>query len=360
MLLRAAQGYRLSPFKLYRQCRQLKRSHRFAMGEILGQGFLEPPVNWAELNRYISLETLYGYQEKLSEGFDRDRLLNKIRLAQALQQHNLPHPRQLFTYNPYGGDRIDRATWTAQLLKSLPKTCIIKPAYGMLGHGVRALTRGPSDDLFTDNFGKKVSANDLYDYVSNDAAYEAFLFQERLTNHPTIQELTGTTALQTLRIITLYEADGTLTDWPTHFRMITGRSVTDNMDRGRNQRSVCSIDATTGSIEQGWVFRKHNIGFDPMPHHPVTGRELSGFRFPDWEAARALARTAAEAFLPCRTVGWDIALTPDGPVIIEGNLYYHPPIRFAAKLDLLDRIRDCVGVTETSHGQPHPITTTSS
>ncbi|MBN9282025.1 MAG: hypothetical protein J0H37_07220, partial [Hyphomicrobium denitrificans] len=53
--------------------------------------------------------------------------------------------------------------------------------------------------------------------------------------------------------------------------------------------------------------------------------ELEGFRLPDWTLVTELALRAARTFLPLRTIGWDIALTPDGPVIVEGNRWWDPP-----------------------------------
>lgn len=41
-----------------------------------------------------------------------------------------------------------------------------------------------------------------------------------------------------------------------------------------------------------------------------------------WEEAFALVRGAAPHFLPLRTLGWDIAITPDGPMIIEANAHW--------------------------------------
>jgi len=45
---------------------------------------------------------------------------------------------------------------------------------------------------------------------------------------------------------------------------------------------------------------------------------------PFWDEACALAETAARHFLPIRTIGWDVALTPEGPVILEGNFWWNP------------------------------------
>ena len=56
--------------------------------------------------------------------------------------------------------------------------------------------------------------------------------------------------------------------------------------------------------------------------HPATGAVLAGRAAPGWEAARALALRAAEAFTPLRTAGWDVAPTDHGPVVVEGNAWW--------------------------------------
>ena len=45
-----------------------------------------------------------------------------------------------------------------------------------------------------------------------------------------------------------------------------------------------------------------------------------GYRVPRWPAVGKLACDAAKAFLPLRTVGWDVAITLDQPCLIEGNV----------------------------------------
>lgn len=54
--------------------------------------------------------------------------------------------------------------------------------------------------------------------------------------------------------------------------------------------------------------------------HPVTGTEITGFQIPLFDQALELCRTASrrvEAHL--KYIGWDVAITPDGPVLVEGN-----------------------------------------
>ena len=59
-------------------------------------------------------------------------------------------------------------------------------------------------------------------------------------------------------------------------------------------------------------------------HHPKTGEPFADFQLPHWQEARKLAEHAAMLFLPLRTIGWDLALTDDGPLLLEGNAEWDP------------------------------------
>ena len=43
-----------------------------------------------------------------------------------------------------------------------------------------------------------------------------------------------------------------------------------------------------------------------------------------YDLVEKLAEQAALQFLPLRTIGWDIAITPGGPSILEGNVWWDP------------------------------------
>jgi Sugar-transfer associated ATP-grasp len=54
--------------------------------------------------------------------------------------------------------------------------------------------------------------------------------------------------------------------------------------------------------------------------HPDTGKKVDGLQLPDWAAAVNLCLRAHESLETCPAVGWDVAFTEQGPVLVEGNL----------------------------------------
>jgi len=85
------------------------------------------------------------------------------------------------------------------------------------------------------------------------------------------------------------------------------------------------VSIETGLLAAAGRRRKDGTGVEPVTHHPITGMEIEGAVLPGWEALRTLALRCARLFRPLRTVGWDIALTPSGPVVVEGNRWWDPP-----------------------------------
>ena len=61
--------------------------------------------------------------------------------------------------------------------------------------------------------------------------------------------------------------------------------------------------------------------FNAYKTHPRSGTEFKGFRIPFVAEALEMVKKAALEVPAVRYVGWDVAITPDGPLIIEGNFY---------------------------------------
>ena len=68
---------------------------------------------------------------------------------------------------------------------------------------------------------------------------------------------------------------------------------------------------TPGTDDTGRCFERH----------PDTGVMIRGFQIPNWVELLHFTEEAAMHY-PMKYVGWDIALTPEGPALIEGNVHW--------------------------------------
>jgi hypothetical protein len=75
------------------------------------------------------------------------------------------------------------------------------------------------------------------------------------------------------------------------------------------------VDPGTGRLGQGRS--RHHFGYSSVI--PGTDKRFVGFELPHWPEIRKLALQAATVFPWARSIGWDIALSDRGPVLIEGN-----------------------------------------
>jgi hypothetical protein len=71
-------------------------------------------------------------------------------------------------------------------------------------------------------------------------------------------------------------------------------------------------------------------------NHPITKANLVGIEIPYWKEIITMLRKAAAEIPQVGYVGWDIAITSKGPVLIEGNTtpgykYYQIPIHMENK-----------------------------
>lgn len=75
------------------------------------------------------------------------------------------------------------------------------------------------------------------------------------------------------------------------------------------------VDVNNGSVIS------NAYGYDHKKYvtHPLTNRQIKGFEIPMWDEVKALLEKAAARVPEIGFVGWDIAITPNGPLLIEGN-----------------------------------------
>ena len=141
------------------------------------------------------------------------------------------------------------------------------------------------------------------------------LVQPRMINHPDIADLSNG-ALSTARIMTCLDEKGRPEVVAAVFRMAIGRNVVvDNIHAGGIAAEV--------HLRSGVLGPASNLGDDArlgwLEMHPDTGRPIAGRTLPLWNEACELATRAHRAFADRTVIGWDVAITANGPILVEGN-----------------------------------------
>src|SRR5258706_15962453 len=95
--------------------------------------------------------------------------------------------------------------------------------------------------------------------------------------------------------------------------MPQGTLIADNFAAGG---LAAPVDLAEGILG---IARQKSRPFVPITVHPDSGHMIEGSTVPFWQAALDLAVNAHLEFREMPSVGWDIAIAEDGPVLVEGN-----------------------------------------
>ena len=220
------------------------------------------------------------------DDFD-DKLLFNVRFAKYLRRPTLngetATPEQM-----------------AQFLEG-QEAIFAKINHGSCGNGV--------EKLYVKDFESPAA---MLDYIREK---KLVVLEHVQAQHPDMARL-HPQSVNTMRICT------DLVDGQVHIAYITlkmgrGGGVCDNSGQGG---ILCRVDIDTGKICSPATDDYFNV-FDK---HPDTGIPLVGYQLPMIEEAKALACQAALEIPEVGHVGWDMAIGPDGPAIIEGNDFPGP------------------------------------
>lgn len=157
------------------------------------------------------------------------------------------------------------------------------------------------------------------------------LFDELLeSNRPLIEEVAEECealkrlhpySINTIRIVTLNNEIVA-----SFLRIGNKKNVVDNFNNGG---LVAPINIDTGIIDYLAIDKQGNL----YEKHPETNEDILWFQIPKWPRIKRFILQAAKEIPEVGYVGWDVALGPKDPYLIEGNefpghdLYQLPPHR---------------------------------
>ena len=162
--------------------------------------------------------------------------------------------------------------------------------------------------------GRAYDRSTLLEALAAQSRGGGIVLQVCLENDPKVAHLTSG-ALCTARILTIRPPDGEPELVCAVYRMATGANSTDNFSIAG---LAAPIDLRTGRLGAAVRGDPHLV-IAPVTRHPNTGALIEGTCLPWWHDATALVLQAHGKLRSMACVGWDVALTGSGPVLVEAN-----------------------------------------
>jgi len=145
-------------------------------------------------------------------------------------------------------------------------------------------------------------------------------------------------SVNTIRFMTRLMPDGTADVFATFIKIGRAGSCVDNAGAGGNVD--VAVDVETGEIRyaiqfDGWRKIKE------IEKHPDSGAQLNGTVIDNWDRIKAEVCRFQQAFPWCKAAGWDIAITDEGPLVIEVNDLWDRTGQLFIRKGWRREIRDC-------------------
>lgn len=119
-------------------------------------------------------------------------------------------------------------------------------------------------------------------------------------------------SVNTVRFAMYTDNDGNVRDVYSMLRTGVGESVVDNASNGG---IACAVDTETGVVISNGFTKK----CEEYMEHPESHIKYRGYQIPRWDELKRTCYEASRLVSEYKMVGWDMALTDDGWVVVEAN-----------------------------------------
>jgi hypothetical protein len=325
-LVRANFKYKANFISIIRHYLYLRKKG-FKADEAMQFGILDPNADQEMQKRQLSQAKLNQITLALNPIKFRYLLDNKVVFYKHCQLNNIVIPKVYAIFikkkSGYKHDNTLLSTkneWMDFIDNETPDSFVIKPALGLQGKGILFLSKKNGD--FFDQDGSRLTAESIYDYLATNKLFDLFIFQEKLIPHHDLATLSDTDAIQTVRLISYIDSNNNFQVLHSFFKVICGNNRIDNLCGGRLGNLCAILNSKEGKIDYCYRMLEQHNGFQIVDNHPNSGLPFKDFKLPYWDEALKLIENASRVFLPLRSVGWDIAMTDSGPIVVEGNYNY--------------------------------------
>lgn len=176
---------------------------------------------------------------------------------------------------------------------------VLKPRLGQAGEGI----------FITE---KIKTFSSLCEFIKeNNINPDGYVYEKLITNQHSVLEKIYPGSLNTIRIMSFYDG-ANVEIWGCFLRI----GINSNVDTFATGGIAASIQID-GTIEAPAVSKNPFDG--PYYEHPVTKEKIVGIKIPFWDETMNLVNKAVKIIPDVKSIGWDVAITKDGPCLMEGN-----------------------------------------
>lgn len=248
---------------------------------------------------YATMGYMYKFHKTVNNKFFTEEIDNKNRFRINFKDNC----SKSYTFLP------EEKQQAVDVLKSkVNNKIVIKDPNSTAGKSIRIV------DIVNDLNEIKVSKLTITDFVDKEMERLGILyFEDYIQQHESIHSISPS-GVNTIRVISLINNSGSVEIIGSIFR-ISVNSPIDNYSAGN---IAAEIDIKSGIVKTGAI-RKRSSCDHYHDVHEITNQSIKGFKIPYWEECLKSIRFSAMKIPEVRSVGWDVAISKDGPVIIEGN-----------------------------------------
>lgn len=317
--------------------------HQFSPKEILGYGMYVPEVrarNPVTVSKEGSLRAL----AKINPPQHHWQTENKAEFYRLCMENGLPIPQYFghahgdCAYDAQGRPISGADEWATYLQRHLPANFITKDLAGAYGTGLRVYERS-GNQVRDIGSGQDLTIPQLITDWTTTYGRRGFVLQERLFDAGPLRELCGRPTLQSMRVNTEIQENGDVAVLFYWLKIVAGPAFSDNFSGGATGNLAAWGNRETGVLEGAMGPAPSGTGLREVDRHPVSGVPIRGFPIPFWKEAIETCRRAQACFPALPNLGWDVALTDDGPRLLEANARWGPPIYIPHVMSDADWVR---------------------
>lgn len=170
------------------------------------------------------------------------------------------------------------------------------------------LVKVEGDTVIAD--GKAYSKSEFIRFISD----KNMIVQNVVTQHDALKAF-KTKSVNTIRVVTIQGKSGEVNVFAAFLRLsVSADSFVDNRAKGG---LGIGVDLETGKLMRYGL--PHDAFGTKMEEHPLSHIRFEGYQLPYWQETVKLVCKAHKQFYELQSIGWDVVLTENGPVLLEGN-----------------------------------------